>query len=113
MTTTQQDLDADRVATAKKRADRDKELCIPNFAALREWIDKLEDWCREEAEDLRKAEHRAEDLQGGVDRLEQESAITADINAQMETMEQELDDVERGVITFEEFMDRRRRRAMV
>lgn len=107
MTTTPEDFEAQR--EAKARAERDLELDIPKFPALREWIGKLEDWCRDKGEELEKSEKRVEELQDQVDTLEQESVLTADVNARLESMEQQLEDIERGVTTFEEFMDRRRR----
>lgn len=94
------------------RAERDKELGLPNFTALREWIDKLEDWCREEAEDRQKAERSAKDMQDQVEAQERELVLARDATEELESVEEQLQDVERGVVTFEEFMERRRRAAI-
>lgn len=93
---------------------------VPNFGALREylggtpardavakWVDKLEAWCTEIREELTKHDKALDAARGQILALEEESVATADINARLESLEEELRDVERGVITFEELMQRR------
>jgi phage terminase Nu1 subunit (DNA packaging protein) len=95
-----------------ERARRDKTLGIPNFTALREWIDKLEEWCRDTAEDLAEQEKRAEQADEMVARAEVRGAEGEAAISEMESMREELADVERGITTFAEFMEKRRRGAL-
>lgn len=95
---------------------------VPNFEALREylngkpdrtavlkWMDKLENWCTEIRSELTKQDKA---LEGRDEELDKKDERTAELESQVHSLEwddERLSDVERGLITFEEFMDERRR----
>lgn len=95
---------------------------VPNFEALRaylnekpkrenvlKWVDKLEAWCTEIREELTKhdkaIEHRDEELDKKDERI---AELESDVHS-LEWDSERLLDIERGLITFEDFMEERRR----
>lgn len=88
-------------------------MTLPNFHALRDWIEeqlggrpltkekldnwvtKLENWCKEAQDEREKLRSRVSDLEHEITDLKDESA-------HLESLEGFLDDVERGIRTLDE-----------
>lgn len=98
---------------------------VPNFDALREylngkpdraavlkWVDKLQSWCEEIRGELTKQDKA---LEGRDEELDKREERIGELESQVHSLEwddERLADVERGIITFGEFMEERRRVGM-
>lgn len=111
MTMTPQDFEAQREREARRTED--ERLGIPKFDALREWVDNLEEWCRGEATARATAEAKHGEAQDRIHELDEWAAEQRDAQAVLAMVEESLLDIERGILTFEEFMEEHRRTGVV
>lgn len=94
---------------------------LPNFEAFRQqlgtaprdkivaWVDKLEKWCRRAHEKVEEEQGHNNDLYSENERMHQELTKQRDAESMIGTIEQRLEDTQRGIFTWDETADWLRR----
>jgi uncharacterized protein YgfB (UPF0149 family) len=76
---------------------------VPKFDALRKWIDKLDGWCHAAVEE---ADRVKTTLEEKVENLENDLADAQSEARDTEELREWIEDVERGILTFPELLQK-------
>lgn len=78
---------------------------IPNFPALEKWIAKLQSWCKTARKELEEKDKEIEGLQDKAQEQERDLEEAKAALAEIETVREMVDDIERGIRTYDELKD--------
>lgn len=85
----------------------------PKRDAVLKWLDKLEEWCADRLTESASDDKKMTEYSDKIDKLEEELAGMRDDRLELESLEEQLEDVVRGLRTLEDVLDENRRRHLV